>query len=118
MTRHPTERSQCGRAQRCDIWPIWSSRQAPCLHDAGAAVSIVHSQANPRIHSSVQESGYCCFCHGAAERVGTGFRLRIPGAVPPVPGGVGKWTVEELVLRLKEMEDTKKKKRYERRSIW
>lgn len=26
----------------------------------------------------------------------------------PVPGGVGKWTVEELVLRLKEMEDSRK----------
>jgi 5,10-methylene-tetrahydrofolate dehydrogenase/methenyl tetrahydrofolate cyclohydrolase len=26
------------------------------------------------------------------------------GICTPVPGGVGKWTVRELVLRLKEME--------------
>lgn len=32
------------------------------------------------------------------------------GICTPVPGGVGKWTVNELVLRLKEMEEKAKKR--------
>lgn len=33
------------------------------------------------------------------------FVLHCGGICTPVPGGVGKWTVRELVLRLKEMEE-------------
>ena len=65
----------------------------------------INDYSKPRILIDVginrDENGKLC---GDISTRAREFVEKNGGVTTPVPGGVGKWTVEELILRLKEME--------------
>lgn len=64
-------------------------------------MSHLHKQIIIDVGINRDENGKLC---GDVSRMGREHAEKIGHICTPVPGGVGKWTVRELVLRLKEME--------------